>query len=98
MEIDPIKIIKALEKKGFRKEPTSNHKKHIFYCLYDVNGQPTRIKTWFSHNGDPIGDSLLQLMRNQLGNISKPQLMDLIECPLSYEEYIELLKKNNKIS
>jgi len=82
---------KALEAKGFR--PYETH--HTFYILY-VDGKKTSIRTRISHGISEYGDTLLGHVRRQLGLTSK-ELQDLVECPLSGESYVALLKERGKI-
>jgi hypothetical protein len=82
---------KALEAKGFR--PFETH--HTFYILY-VDGKKTSIRTMISHGISEYGDALLGHVRRQLGLTSK-ELQDLVECPLSGESYVALLKERGKI-
>ena len=81
-------IDRALKKKGFEK--TSGD--HSFYTL-EVDGKRTPIFTKLSRGSGykVYGDSLLGLMARQL-KVSKGDLLDLIDCPLSGEMYVEKLR------
>lgn len=87
------KVIKALKKKGFVKVEKTNH---TFYCLEDQNGKRTQIRTFVSRNGQDINDYLISNMAKQV-KLSKTQFLDLINCPLSYEKYIEILSEQGAI-
>lgn len=78
-------------KKGFKKEPGDHH----YFFLY-VNNQRTSIQTHTSHNGQDISKHLFSQMRKQV-HLSVDEFTDLIECPLTKEKYIEILKKNGDI-
>jgi len=81
----------ALEKKGFEKS-NSHHKIYIFM----VDGRKTSVHTRVSHGIDVYGDSLLGPMAKQM-KLSKRQLADFIECPMSLEQYAEHLLTNQHI-
>lgn len=49
------------------------------------------LQTFLSHNNQDIGDDLISKMRKQC-QLDKKEFMDLINCPLSQEAYIKLLK------
>lgn len=85
------KVKKSLVKKGFKEEEGD----HYYFALYE-NGKKTPVYTKTSHNNQDIGDSLIGLMSRQL-YLSKNQFMNLINCPLSKEEYIKILKSKNVI-
>lgn len=87
------KVRKSLEKKGFKQEPSSHHN---YYYLYDQDGKRTKINTHTSRNEQEIGNFLIGQMSKQL-KLSKEDFIDLINCPLSYEEYIAKLKEKNEI-
>ena len=87
------KVRQSLEKKGFKNEP---NKHHNYYYLYDLNGKRTAINTHTSRNGQDIDDYLIRQMSKQL-KLSKDEFIDLINCPLSREMYISLLKERNVI-
>ncbi|MFR1850293.1 MAG: type II toxin-antitoxin system HicA family toxin [Clostridium sp.] len=85
------KVEKALKRKGFKEEPR-DHKYFVFYN----NGKKTRIKTKVSHCGQEINDYLIDQMKKQL-HLNKSQFEDLINCPLSEEDYKAILKAQNII-
>lgn len=81
-------IINSLTKKGFRPD-NRGHKYLYFY----VNGKNTGIFTFVSWGSNEINDYLIGKMSFQV-RLEKKQFIDLIECPLSEEEYIaELIRK-----
>jgi hypothetical protein len=81
----------ALKKKRFKEEP----KDHNFYFLY-INGKRTSINTHTSHNQQDINDHLINCMKKQL-KLDKKDFENLINCPLSFEKYVQILKDNNEI-
>lgn len=84
-------IASALLNKGF-KSSESHHTQYRFY----YGGRKTIVKTYLSHGLREYDDSLLSQMKRQLG-LTKQQLMDLINCPLSEDEYIAILLANGSI-
>jgi hypothetical protein len=88
-------IEKSLKEKGFNCR-SSQHK--IYYLYYQ--GKVTRIKTKISRGTKhkEYGDSLLSAMSKSLNFDSLSQFKKFIECLLSYDEYIEILKFKGVIS
>jgi len=82
-------IEKSLKDKGFICRD-SHHK--IYYLYYQ--DRVTRIKTKISRGTKykEYGDNLLNAMSKSLNFDSLSQFKRFIECPLSYDEYIEILK------
>lgn len=87
----PKEIQQALEKKGFVKKEGDHH----FYFFTDKEGKITpNIKTKISHNKKKeYGDNLLSMIQKQLKLETKKELLNLIECSLSEDEYREILRK-----
>lgn len=92
LKIKVRKICSSLLKKGFESEESH----HTFYWFH-YNGQQTNIKTKISHGSDEYGDYLLSSMKKQLKLDSMNELSDLLNCPMSHEEYIRLLKERDKL-
>jgi hypothetical protein len=84
-------IAAGLAKKGFQKRDND----HTFFHLY-ANGKKTIVYTKMSHGEKEIGDKLLSIMARQV-NLSRKQFLDLVDCPLKLNEYLELLRKAGKI-
>lgn len=85
------KVKQSLAKKGFIEDSGD----HYYFVLYE-NGKKTPVYTKTSHNDQDIGNPLISLMSQQL-HLTKSQFLDLINCPLSKEEYIKILKNKNII-
>ena len=83
------KVERALTKKGFVREPGD----HRFYFLYDEKGKRTSIRTKVSHNQQEINDYLINCMKKQL-HLTKSEFLDLVNCPLSRENYLAVLKNS----
>ena len=86
-------IVSALLRKGFHQKSSSHHK---YYWLYDGKIQ-TAVKTRISHGKREYGDNLLGQMSKQLGLDTKMQLVDLVNCPLSKEDYLDLLVRKRRV-
>lgn len=85
------KVESSLKKKGFIQQP-GDHK----YFYYYNNGVLTDVRTKTSHCGQDINDYLINKMAKQV-HLNKSDFMDLINCPLSKEEYAEKLREQNII-
>jgi hypothetical protein len=79
-------VLNGLERKGFQK----SERDHTFLILF-VNGKKTSIYTKVSHGSNEIDDYLIHKMSLQV-RLDKKQFIDLINCPFTYEEYLEELK------
>lgn len=91
MVFKDFEVKRSLTKKGFKKEPED----HWYYVLY-VDGKRTKVKTHTSHCGQDIGEHLINAMKKQL-HLNKKEFADLINCPLSYEEYVSILRQRDVI-
>jgi hypothetical protein len=92
MQIERRDVESALPKKGFQREDTH----HIYFHHY-YQGKYTGISTYVSHGTSSIGDSLIQLMKRQLHLSSSHQVAGLVKCPISGDEYIQLLKTTGQL-
>ncbi len=75
----------SLKRKGF--EPREGDHEFLMYC---VNGRRTRIYTKISHGKSEISDPLIGAMSKQV-HLKKEEFIDLINCPLTKEKYLELM-------
>ena len=85
-------IIKVLPKKGFAEES-----RHHIYFHHRLDGRETGPFTKVSHSGKEISDSLITPMRKQLRLDTNRQVRELIECPMSGDNYTTFLKKKGII-
>ena len=85
-------IKEGLTKKGF----IAVQRDHT-YLFFSVEGQKSSIHTKISHGNKEYSDNILSLVARQL-HISSKQLDDLLDCPLSYERYLSMLKEKNIIT
>ncbi|MDG6222328.1 MAG: hypothetical protein QCH99_03600 [Candidatus Bathyarchaeota archaeon] len=80
-------VINGLCRKGF--QPSNSHHK---YLIFYFNGKKTVVFTKVSHGGNQIGDDLIDKMSIQV-KLEKNQFVDLVNCPLSYEQYVNELRQ-----
>jgi len=92
MPRDAKEIGAGLQKKGF--VPRDND--HTFYHLI-VNGKKTVISTKISHGEKEIGDKLLGMMARQV-RLSRRDFLNLVDCPLTLDEYLKLLRQAGHIA
>lgn len=87
-------VVSALEYKGFDTTQGS----HQFFVYRTSSGKLTDIRTMISHGSSykSLGDDLLSKMAKQC-KLVKKEFIDLINCPLSREEYEQKLKERNLI-
>jgi len=88
---DPRKVRQNLLKKGFIEVQET---KHIAY-EFTPDGTMTNIRTFTSRNNQDLNDLLLSDMKKQLKLDKMRDFIDLIDCPLSKEDYIKILKAKN---
>lgn len=82
-------IRRALLKKGFREE--TKGRDHDVYIL-ETDGKVRAVFTKLSRGTayHTIGDNLLSKIARQL-QVSRPELNDLIACPMDRETYLSVL-------
>jgi len=97
MKISDFKSMVIGKIKGkFEIKELSGH--HIFYEIYHNNKK--MVKTYCSHGsgGKEISDDILQKIKRQLNLNNIKQLYDLKNCPMTAEDYFNLLKQKNVVS
>ena len=87
-------IQKVLQKKGFMLEPAKDH--HQFYYLV-INGIKHNIKTYFSHGKSEYDKYLMGQIKKQLKFRDGKLAEDFFDCPMSAEQYIQMLVANGEI-
>ncbi|WP_054839707.1 type II toxin-antitoxin system HicA family toxin [Thermococcus sp. JCM 11816] len=88
-------VQRALEKKGFQKKEGGRHTKYILY----VEGKKTRVITVFSRGRDKkeLGNDLLRRIKKQLHLEEDDMFQDFVECPLTYEDYLSVLRQKGGV-
>lgn len=90
MPKDKRDVEAGLLSKGFQQQPGGDHNYFVYVAL---DGKKALAKTKTSHGrGFDIGDSLLGMMARQCA-LTRAQFFKLIECPLSREDYENLLRQ-----
>jgi len=87
--LDPDKTYKNLKKKGFIDSTTKSvdHKRvELFHNNKFV------LSTKISHHSGDIGNHLIKQMSVQC-HLDKNNFIDLAKCPLSKEDFLEILDK-----
>ena len=87
-------IIKVLKKKGFVLEPEKDH--HQFYYLI-IDGKKQIIKTYFSHGKDEYDKFLMSKIKLQLKFKETQKAEDFFDCPMSKEQYVEMLTELGEV-
>ncbi len=85
-------IKEGLTKKGF----IAVQRDHT-YLFFSVEGRKSGIHTKISHGRSEYGDNLLSFVAKEL-HLSRKQLDDLLDCPLSYEGYLSVLREKKVIT
>lgn len=94
-QIDVIDLKKVLLKKGFR---ILNNDHEFFYLYVDNKRTSVRTKISFGSGYKTYQGNLLSMVKRQLKFVNNSDFDNFLECPMSYEQYIEHLVKNNSIS
>ena len=85
-------IQSALLKKGFREDNRDHH----FYFLW-VGNKKSSVRTKISHGIEEYGIELLKRVSEQL-HLTNKELNDLLDCPLTLEGYVRLLRQRKIVS
>ena len=94
MPRDKRKIEEALLKKGFEDKEGDHH----FFIYHTLQGKKSSIRTKTSHTPKmkEINDGILAQMAKQC-RLNKQDFMNLIDCPLSREQYEARLIEKGEI-
>ncbi len=85
------KVLSSLKQKGFVEERAS---RHIQLSYKSKSNEIEPKHTLLSHNKQDLNDFLINQMAKQCG-LNKQQFLDLVDCPLSQEQYEEIIVKIN---
>ncbi len=96
MQRDKSDLENGLLRKGF--VPTHGGADHRYFIYATEDGKKARgARTKTSHGkGFDIGDNLLGEMARQVG-LTKKKFLELVDCPLSREEYEAILRSSGKV-
>lgn len=92
IKLTPKKISRALTGKGFESREGSNHEILVLWAY----GKKTTVRTFLSRGTKEYKGRLESELKKQL-RLTKEELYDLIECPLSESAYLAILEKNGHI-
>jgi hypothetical protein len=89
-------VRKSLKKKGFAEDTSGDH----IYLNHQHDGKATGPYTKVSHGADKddVGPTLVRAMKGQLKLNSNTEVKDLVNCPMSAEKYLSILRAAKVIS
>lgn len=89
MSIKRARLVKALGAKGFRADGGTGHDKYRLF----IDGKRSSVMTLLSRGTQyqDLGDSLVGKIARQM-YLDKAELMDFVECSLSGEGYLQLIR------
>jgi hypothetical protein len=87
--LDPKKTYRNLKKKGFV-DSTNKSKDHKRLELF--HDEKLVLSTKLSHNNKDLGNYLIKQMSVQC-HLDKNEFIDLANCPLSKEDFFDILEK-----
>lgn len=95
MRISRRVIETSLKEKGFVQDNRAHRKFFLYY-----EGKKTSVFTYTSHGSKykDIGDKLIGMMKRQLGLQTNKEVRNLLQCPMSGDEYIKILIERNIIT
>lgn len=82
----------GLKNKGFRKKDGDHH----YFIYYSSDDKKSLAKTKTSHSMKTISNDLLSKMCGQCF-LTKAEFLDLVDCPLSRDEYEIILRHKQKL-
>ena len=87
-------LISGLQKKGF--EYTSTGRQPHEKLRLFVNGKKTGISVPISRSSKikEYGSDLINIVKRELKLETSKQVVDLVDCPLSYGDYLNILSRN----
>lgn len=92
MPYDTRKVAASLQRKGF--SPRQND--HTFFHLV-IDGRDAGIFTKISHGKREIGTPLAKKMQRQIKLASSSDFRDFVDCPMSQDDYIGLLRRGGHL-
>lgn len=87
-------IIAALQRKGFVLNPAKDH--HEYYYLY-IDGKKQAVYTYFSNGAKEYPPSLMSKIKRQLMFTDTEKAELFFDCPMTKEQYVEMLRNNGTI-
>jgi hypothetical protein len=94
MELRPQEVINGLTRKSFRREDSGD----VHLIFYNpLNSERTSIRTKVSHGRKRIGNNRLDKMAKQVELDTREQFYDLVNCPMSLQDYVNILSEKGKL-
>ncbi len=92
-------IRKSIQKKGFRLKQGRKDKKKEKYFLYFNNKWYTHIYVKISRGNSykTYSQSLWKRMKDILQLDTLDEVKQFLECPMSYEQYLDKLRRKNQV-
>lgn len=87
-------LYSTLLKKGFEEHPSK--KDHRFLHL-NIDGKKVNVYTYLSHVSKEYNPNLMGQIKKQLKFDNVEQAEDFFDCPMSMDDYVQMLKKNRTI-
>ena len=84
----------VLERKGFVLNPAKDH--HQFYYLY-IGGKKQAVYTYLSHGGKEYNKHLMGSVKKQLKFTDVQKAEDFFDCPMTAEQYVQMLREDGHI-
>jgi hypothetical protein len=75
---DTEQFRRALKLRGFKEDPT-----HHFMYWYWLDGKKTSVRTRTGIGEKHFDEGMLAMRQRQIGNLSKEQMIDFLECSLT---------------
>ena len=94
MQIEKKDLESSLPRKGFDRD---NSREHHTYFNHRYQGKFTGAYTYVSHGMKSIGDSIITKMKKQLRLNNSQQVIGLVNCPISGEDYVQILKSKGQL-
>jgi len=93
----PLKVrdvVSSLEAKGFERSEGD----HSFFVYYSTQGKKSTVRTKVSHGSGnkDISDGLVGMMARQC-KLSVKEFRNLVDCPLSRDQYEEILMTKGSV-
>lgn len=96
------RIEKSLKKKGFIEDSrgggSNRDTGHRYYYLH-IAGKKTNVRTRVSVGSKykDLDDDLLSAMQAQLKLDTKQEFLDFVDCPMSEDQYMTILRDGGKV-
>lgn len=87
-------LLNTLLRKGFSLETQKSHHKCLVLI---IDGRKQHIHTYFSHGKKEYDKTLMSQVKKQLKFDDSQKAEDFFDCPLSFEDYVKMLKDNGQL-